>query len=176
VCLRALPTLSLAFYRALQIDVSLGKCVWIHSIKEPYPCHRYFLSLHTRVLLIVLLEVYWAGLPLAYQCQRLMLFLPMTVAKLFQIWAASAAAQHSQQHLPAQLTTGVYLQICNYLSLSAFHICLLRSSSRSVCLRIAFECHVDVISPPWSWASMTPVSHANVDMCESFFESGMTGL
>ncbi len=58
VCLRALPTLSLAFYRALQIDVSLGKCVWIHSIKEPYPCHRYFLSLHTRVLLIVLLEVY----------------------------------------------------------------------------------------------------------------------
>jgi len=37
------------------------------------------------------------------------------------------------------------LQICNYLSLSAFHICLLRSSSRSVCLRIAFECYFGVI-------------------------------
>ncbi len=38
-----------------------------------------------------------------------------------------------------------YLQICNYLSLSASHICPLRSSSRSVCLRIAFECHFGVI-------------------------------
>ena len=37
------------------------------------------------------------------------------------------------------------LQICNYLLLSAFHICLLRCSSRSVCLRIAFECHFGVI-------------------------------
>ncbi len=39
----------------------------------------------------------------------------------------------------------VYLQICNCLSLSASHVCPLRSSLRSVCLGIAFECHFGVI-------------------------------
>ena len=45
----------------------------------------------------------------------------------------------------AQLNFSVYLQICNYLLLSASHTCFLRGSSQSVCLRIAFECHFGVI-------------------------------
>ena len=38
----------------------------------------------------------------------------------------------------------MYLQIFNYFALSAFHVCFLRSSSQSVCLRIAFECRFGV--------------------------------
>ncbi len=63
-------------------------------------------------------------------------------------YLASAKAQHGQRSdiFQPQLTIFVYLQICNYLSLSASHICFLRGSSRSVCLRIAFEYHFGVIS------------------------------
>ena len=56
-----------------------------------------------------------------------------------QLSTVSAAASSSPAHRL------VYLQICNYLLLSAFCICLLHSSS-SVWLRIAFECHFGVIS------------------------------
>ncbi len=49
------------------------------------------------------------------------------------------------QPAESSLTVFAYLQICNYLSLSAFHICLLRGSSRSVCLCIAFEGQLGVL-------------------------------
>ncbi len=39
----------------------------------------------------------------------------------------------------------IALQLCDCVLLSAFRICLLRSSSRSICLRILFECHISVI-------------------------------
>ncbi len=71
-----------------------------------------------------------------------MLFLLVTGEAYLDLSSfSSSSAQSAQRHLPAQLTAVVYLQICNYLSLSAFHICLLRSSS----LSLTFECHFGVI-------------------------------
>ena len=61
-------------------------------------------------------------------------------------WRQYTGSKVSAAIFPAQLNFSVYLQICNYLLLSASHTCFLRGSSQSVCLRIAFECHVGVIS------------------------------
>ncbi len=73
----------------------------------------------------------------------------------------------AQRHIPVQLIAFVYLQICNYLSFSAFHTCLLLSSSQSVCFWITFECHFGVIS------------HAFVlycDACCEYLGGGAAGL
>ena len=71
-------------------------------------------------------------MPIAYQCQCLVLCPLVTDEASSDLNSfSSSSAQSAQRHLPAQLTAFVYLQICNYLSLSAFHICLLPLALRS---------------------------------------------
>ena len=63
--------------------------------------------------------------------------------------SAGSFGRDASNMLPAvQDVQRIILSNCtchHLLLLSACHFCLLRSSSRSVCLRIAFECHFGVI-------------------------------
>ncbi len=115
---------------------------------QPYPCHCYFPSSPTRPLLLVFIQVYRAELPIACQCQRFDAF-PLVTGRSVQESNSfsNSSAQSAQRYFQLSSTFSVYLQICNCLSLSASHICFLRGSSQSVCLRVAFECHFGVISP-----------------------------
>ncbi len=69
---------------------------------QPYPCHCCFPSSPTRPLLLVFIQVYWAGLPVAYQCQRLVLC-PLVTGKALSDLSSfsSSSAQSAQRHLPA---------------------------------------------------------------------------
>ena len=114
---------------------------------QPYPCHCCFPSSPTRPLLLVFIQVYRAELPIACQCQRFDAF-PLVNGRPVQESNSfsNSSAQSAQRYFQLSSTFSVYLQICNYPSLSASHICFLRGSSQSVCLRVAFECHFGVLS------------------------------
>jgi len=56
--------------------------------------------------------------------------------------AKSAEREHWERAKKVSRLCGPPTTVC---IISAFHICLLCSSSQSVCLRIAFECHFGVI-------------------------------
>ncbi len=116
---------------------------------QPYPCRYYFPSrfvayktastcLHSgissRVAACLSVSAFGA-------------FCARDRQSLHEISAASATAQYGQRSDISQPSShiSVYLQICNYVLLFASHICFLRSSSQSVCLRIAFECHFGVV-------------------------------
>ncbi len=99
---------------------------------QPYPCHCCFPSSPTRPLLLVFIQVYRAELPIACQCQRFDAF-PLVAGRPIQESNSfsNSSAQSAQRYFQLSSTFSVYLQICNYLSLSASHICFLRGSSQS---------------------------------------------
>jgi len=114
---------------------------------QPYPCRYYFPSRSspTRPLLLVFIQVYRAELPLACQCQRLVLFALVT-GEVFtkfqqlqrQLSTVSAATSPSPAHI-FLCTCRFVTMYCSLHLISAFCVALsspsvfgLRSSVTSV--------------------------------------------